>query len=133
SKLCSKPCLYNPEWSGFPGLKEGQRDRITVDTAVTCSLVSPKEQATETGVLTVFCLLWLFKPNRRAVSFSGTHLLSKSESVAPGSRPCQSSSLKRNLFFHLAHLEHWSAPAGSARLTPRGLYPSLPPGGSIAS
>ncbi|KAK5601633.1 hypothetical protein CRENBAI_022905, partial [Crenichthys baileyi] len=33
-----RPCFYNAEWNSFPGLKEGQRDRITVVTAVTCSL-----------------------------------------------------------------------------------------------
>ncbi|KAK5613065.1 hypothetical protein CRENBAI_002188 [Crenichthys baileyi] len=40
-----RPCLYNTKWSSFPGLKEGQRDRITVATAVTCSLAGPTEQA----------------------------------------------------------------------------------------
>ncbi|KAK5621980.1 hypothetical protein CRENBAI_013403, partial [Crenichthys baileyi] len=47
-----RPCLYNAEWSSFPGLKEGQRDRITVATAVMCSLagrqnVPPHPTATE--------------------------------------------------------------------------------------
>ncbi|KAK5598454.1 hypothetical protein CRENBAI_010714, partial [Crenichthys baileyi] len=54
SKLCSqqRPCLYDPEWSSFPGLKEEQRDRITVVTALTCSLAGrlsepPHPTATE--------------------------------------------------------------------------------------
>ncbi|KAK5600746.1 hypothetical protein CRENBAI_010764 [Crenichthys baileyi] len=45
-------CLYNAEWNSFPGLKEGQQDRITVVTAVTSSLAGrqnepPRPTATE--------------------------------------------------------------------------------------
>ncbi|KAK5599860.1 hypothetical protein CRENBAI_014839 [Crenichthys baileyi] len=32
-----RPRLYDAEWSGFPGLKEGQRDRGTMVAAVVCS------------------------------------------------------------------------------------------------
>ncbi|MEQ2252446.1 hypothetical protein ILYODFUR_021812 [Ilyodon furcidens] len=32
-----RPRLYDAEWSSFPGLKEGQRDRGTVVAAVVCS------------------------------------------------------------------------------------------------
>ncbi|KAK5611245.1 hypothetical protein CRENBAI_020074 [Crenichthys baileyi] len=39
-----KPCLYNAEWSSFPGLKEGQQDRITMVTAVTCSLAGRQSE-----------------------------------------------------------------------------------------
>ncbi|MEQ2313113.1 hypothetical protein AMECASPLE_038236 [Ameca splendens] len=39
-----RPCLYNAEWSGFPGLKEGQRDCITVVTAVMCSLAGRQSE-----------------------------------------------------------------------------------------
>ncbi|MED6258067.1 hypothetical protein ATANTOWER_002590 [Ataeniobius toweri] len=58
-----RPCLYDAEWSSFPGLKEGQRDRITVVTAVTCSLEGqqnklPHPTATEVSTLTL-CSLWM--------------------------------------------------------------------------
>ncbi|KAK5620459.1 hypothetical protein CRENBAI_023618 [Crenichthys baileyi] len=39
-----RPCLYDAEWSSFPRLKEGQRDRITVVTAVTCSLAGRQSE-----------------------------------------------------------------------------------------
>ncbi|KAK5621684.1 hypothetical protein CRENBAI_020109, partial [Crenichthys baileyi] len=51
-----RPCLYNAKWSSFPSLKEVQRDRITMVTAVTCSLAGrqnepPHPTATETAGL----------------------------------------------------------------------------------
>ncbi|MEQ2312847.1 hypothetical protein AMECASPLE_035416, partial [Ameca splendens] len=39
-----RPCLYEAEWSSFPGLKEGQQDRITVVTPVTCKASLPTPQ-----------------------------------------------------------------------------------------
>ncbi|MED6271728.1 hypothetical protein CHARACLAT_023337 [Characodon lateralis] len=39
-----RPILYNAEWSSFSCLKEGQRDRITVTTAVTCSLAGRQNE-----------------------------------------------------------------------------------------
>ncbi|MEQ2308109.1 hypothetical protein AMECASPLE_024782 [Ameca splendens] len=39
-----RQCLYDAEWSSFPGLKKGQQDRITVSTAVTCSLASRQNE-----------------------------------------------------------------------------------------
>ncbi|MEQ2313890.1 hypothetical protein AMECASPLE_006507 [Ameca splendens] len=39
------PVSTTPRGPVFPGMKEGQRDRITVATAVTCSLAGSAEQA----------------------------------------------------------------------------------------
>ncbi|MEQ2283495.1 hypothetical protein AMECASPLE_011928 [Ameca splendens] len=45
SKQTVDPVSTTPSGAVFPVLKEGQWDRITVATAVTCSLAGPAEQA----------------------------------------------------------------------------------------
>ncbi|MEQ2284264.1 hypothetical protein AMECASPLE_019786, partial [Ameca splendens] len=59
-----RPRLYNTEWSSFPGLKEGQWDRINVATAVMCSLAGrqnepPHPTATEVSCKLTLCSLWM--------------------------------------------------------------------------
>ncbi|KAK5617553.1 hypothetical protein CRENBAI_003943, partial [Crenichthys baileyi] len=47
-------------WSSFPGLKEGQRERITVATAVTCSLAGRRNELPHPTATEVSCKLTLF-------------------------------------------------------------------------
>ncbi|KAK5618822.1 hypothetical protein CRENBAI_010570 [Crenichthys baileyi] len=59
-----RPCLYKAEWTSFPGLKEEQRDRITMVTAVTCSLAGRQSEPPLPTANLLFTVEAIFKLHR---------------------------------------------------------------------